>query len=66
MIPFIVGIGLSIATLGIPPKVGTEAWCALDKNDGSVQCYYKTKQECEDYRQPDEKCVKNPEPNKEY
>jgi len=66
MIPIIAGIVGTLLTFSPSSKVGTAAWCTVNTVDGTVQCNYNTKQECEDYRASDEKCEKNPEPGKKY
>lgn len=66
MIPYIVGAVIAFFSLTPSHKVGVAAWCTVNKTDGTVQCNYNTKQECEDYRASDEKCEKNPEPGKVY
>lgn len=64
MISFLVGAVLSFFTLSPSNHVGVAAWCTVNKVDGTVQCNYNTKQECEDYKASDETCQKNPEPGK--
>lgn len=66
MIAIIAGIAGSLLVLSPSAKVGIAAWCTVNKIDGTVQCNYNTKQECEDYRASDEKCEKNPNPGKKY
>jgi len=64
MITLIAGAVASVLTLAPTHKIGVAAWCNVNKTDGTVQCNYDTKQECEDYRATDEYCEKNPEPGK--
>lgn len=66
MIPFLVGILVALGIMTPSYKVGVAAWCNVNKTDGTVQCNYDTKSECEAYRAADETCVPNPEPGKQY
>lgn len=66
MIPFLLSIGVSLGIFANHAKVGTAAWCTVNKTDGTVQCNYKTKDDCETYRESDEQCIANSEPGKKY
>jgi len=64
MIPFVAGIVGSLLTLIPSNKVGVAAWCTVSNK--TVECNYETKEDCETYRQTDERCVPNPEPGRKY
>jgi len=64
--PLILGAVFLSNFLAFSSDVDVSAWCTVNKIDGTVQCEYNTKDDCETYRQVDETCVQNPEPGKQY
>lgn len=66
MIPLAAGILGALLSFSPSNKIGIAAWCNVNRTDGTVQCNYDTKDECEGYRASDEYCIRNPEPGKKY
>ena len=63
MFPFIIAGILTACGFSSTEKVGVQPWCTLDKVTGRVECNYESEEACETYRQSNEYCVQNPQPN---